>query len=366
MFFQIDLGNVYPFLISIGILWIILSPIALKKIWQRLADITFLKYAGVLAVISGFLFTISILLSQQGYTELYFLDFLIYSFMAIIFFLAYYYFEGLLGVTPPIKRFMFIFGSFIIIEVILIYTIFVFDTRYGLLFVVAIYGSIVSIFALNVIIHSIKNSKEKAFLLDLFAVSMIFLAMSLFEIMEILYIFYLFPSGSEIITSLYIIGNLLFFIALVAFVGTSYRYSETIHFIPIEVHALMLYNKGGILVYHQTFNPENHVIKLAEHLISGALMSFSSFFKESFGTKAKLSYINASSFEFLFTTLRDDIGEFVIIASKANYYLKQSLSRFTKNIPDTILDKINLPGKTLNSDEELKILLKKAFPYLKF
>ena len=126
-----------------------------------------------------------------------------------------------------------------------------------------------------------------------------------------------------------------------------------------------MYNKAGLLAFNQNYDvPEEDVLKQPGMLISGALMAFTGFFKEILGTKEKLTNIITTGYEFLFSELPGETGTIIILASKVNFFLSQSLKKFSKTMPKEIIEKINKPGLLGDYGEKLNEHIIENFPYL--
>lgn len=285
--------------------------------------------------------------------------------MGLIFFNGYLYYELLLNLRPNFNRFSFFLTLFIltIIFSVIAYT----DVKiHNELYVFSyLSGSITCIFVLTVIKKTRSLFSHKALKIDFMAISLLFVGTIFYIIHGSLVVLGIIQRLTAESTLLYSAGATIFIIASFLLLLNSVINGNYIHFLPVILYNIILYNEGGMMVYNKQFNPYKEDKKDdSEALMSGALMAFSSFFKEVLGTKAKLTYINANNFKFLFSDIDDRKATLVVVASRANYFLKKSIKSFNKNVPKDFTKEINKFGIPDNIEEEIDDIIKKSFPYL--
>jgi len=285
----------------------------------------------------------------------------------LVFFNAYLYYESLLNFKPPLGRFVFFFSIFVFLIGLMLLDVFEVYHSENLFILTYLSGSFASIFVLYVLFKTLKINNHNAVKVDIFAVFLMFIgtiAYTFHGILIYLGIITRFTAESSTIYSICAI----FMLGAVLVLGiNSHLYGDYIHFLPVQIHTILIYNKAGILAYSQNFSSDKgEVLKQPEMLISGALMAFDGFFKEILGANANLKHIYATGFEFMFAEIPEDKGNIVIITSKANYFIYKSLKKFSQSVPPEIVEIINKAGMRGKYQEELNQLIKKHFPYLIF
>ncbi len=292
------------------------------------------------------------------------MDFALLS-VAIVFINAYLYYESLLNNRAPLWRFTFFICVFLFVVGLIILDLFNVYNAPNLFFITYFSGTIASFFVLYVLQKTFKLNKHKAIKIDIIAVILMLIGTIIYEYHGLL------VSNGIIIrftiesSSIYTFGAIFFLGAIFVLAYNSYLYGDYIHFLPVEIHTILIYNKAGLLAYNKTFGIQKEgILKQPEMLISGALMAFTGFFKEILGTKEKLTHIQTTGFEFLFSELPNGEGTLVILLSKANYFIAKSFKKFSNSIPKDILNIINKPGMLGYYQIQIDKILKENFPYL--
>ena len=233
-----------------------------------------------------------------------------------------------------------------------------------LFFITYISALIVCILVLSVLLQSFKLNSHSAVKIDIVAILFMFVGNIIYQIHALLVQNGILVRFTQESSSVYTLGAACFLGAVFILAYNSHKNGDYIHYLPIQIYAILLYNKGGLLAYKREIKYEQaDVLKEPAELVSGALMAFGGFFKEILGTKAKLTHINASAYEFAFAELLNKGGTIVVISSKVNYFVNKSLKKLSSAISS---NSINKPGIAHNSSEKIDDLIKHHFPYLNF
>jgi hypothetical protein len=237
------------------------------------------------------------------------------------------------------------------------------DKNYFSLFAALTYffGMVIDFFALYVLSKTLKVFKEKEIKIDFFAVISLTFAEIIFQISGVSQ----FLIDWEFANLFFLIGNVLFLGAIFLILINCIIHGNYIYMIPNPIQAILVYTKGGNLLYNRQFDPTNQkVFNSSETMFSGALSAFSSIFKEMLGTDVDFNYIDARAYEFYFEHLPENLGNFVVITKKANRILQKSMKTLVDNLPSELQKEIiKNTGAVLM--EEFDILVQKYFPYLK-
>jgi hypothetical protein len=163
-----------------------------------------------------------------------------------------------------------------------------------------------------------------------------------------------------------VIGAVLIITGIAVLGLNQYKSGDYIFNTPVLIHVVLIYNKGGQLVYSRNVHPES-VISLfgnKDALISGALSAFGSFFKEILGTHNRLTHLDATGYEFFFSPLAHEEGTVVLVASGSNYFLHKGLKKFVQGIPSSMSQEMNTTGEVSHFEDPLDANLIKSFPFL--
>lgn len=330
-------GN--PFLITIGIAW--------GASWFSL-------------IIVGILNDINSPYKDQG------MVFATYT-SVVIFFAAYLYYEALLTVNPPIWRFTIFFTGFLFQTGFHLLVFLGILSTNTLIVITYFWSSVAALFAMYVILKTLQYNKHNAVKIDFLVVLTLFIGSILYQIHGYQSLLGTYALFTPLSTFVYGISAAVMLLAIFFLVLNSYLYGDYIHFLPVQVYSILVYNRGGLLVYFRNTKPtETNEFQVSEELISGALLAFSNFFQDILGTHAKLSYINATSYKFLISSLPEEYGTITLLTSRANYFITKSLKKFTRLIPKEILLGINKAGIEKDMDKQIDELVKEHFPYLDF
>ena len=352
------------FVVAIAFVILIIGGISSVK---RIRINPFLKINGICMIFFSIIFFIITYYNYVGIIIHPNLRRLILIPLSIIFFSSYLYYEFLMNLQPDFLRFGIFLGLSLTNQISLISNmlgIYLIDYSFFLTFFL---GMIMTIFAMITLRKTNKNLSIRAIKLDFFSKIILFMSTIFFQIMGILSLHFEDPLKNTTVMAYYWVGVLLFSISYFILLYGNYIQGEDILFLPIKINTFLLYNNGGMLIYDLKVDLEGiTMLGESENIISGALMAFSIFFKEILGPKTKLNFINATSYNFLFSTLPEETGTLAIIASKANYFLKRSLNKFSSSIPKEIFSQLNNPGGISNETSVLiDNFIKKNFPYLK-
>lgn len=285
----------------------------------------------------------------------------------IIFLNAYLYYESLLNLKPPVWRltvFIFIFllnTGLIILDMTRIYR-----TEW-LFFITYTSALIVCIFVLSVLIETHKLKNHNAVKIDIIAVLFMLIGSLIYQYHALLVQNGVVVRFTPESSSVYTFGAIFFLGSVFILAYNSHKNGDYIHYLPIQIYSILLYNGAGLLAYKREIQYENiEGLQEPADLISGALMAFDGFFKGILGTKAKLTHINASAYEFAFSELPNKGGTVVVISSKVNYFVNKSLKKLGSAMSPELLSVINKPGIGQGSNEKIDALIKEHFPYINF
>jgi hypothetical protein len=122
---------------------------------------------------------------------------------------------------------------------------------------------------------------------------------------------------------IFVIAGIVLICGIAIMLVNTLKWGDYIFFIPVPVHVIMVYNDGGLLIYHRQVSPTlgGQGLDEREYLIPSALSAFSTFFQEILGSNEVLTHVSTQSYEFFFSKLPRDKGTIVVIASGSNFYL---------------------------------------------
>jgi hypothetical protein len=353
----------YLAVLIISVVCLVIVAIFLPLLFKRAKESPFLAYVLISLGIEVVMFVITANLQITENPTYNSVENLALIPVNVTYFFLYFYFESLSTVQPPVKHilplscFFTAINAFILMNsanffsLLNLYPILAFCSYFG--------GMIIFIFGIWVFKRIFKAYPKLAVKLDLAAFVALVLCAMMFQITDLSIL--IFPSWS---VTLFIVGTCMCILGIGLILANAVINPSYIYFIPQDIHALLLYNRGGTLLYERKFGREEARLHGPE-MITGALNSFSIFFKENLGTQAQLNRVMAGQFEFYFETLREDIGTLVIIVSGANRILLKSLRGLSMSLYLELCDSIKQSdGKML--DPDLDRLAKVHFPYLQF
>jgi hypothetical protein len=358
--------NIIIFTAIFGISSLILLILAYKKVKEQLKRTKFLMIT-LIAGMNFFVIYIIVILLRGYYIE--FGDFLrdiaTLNF-SLIFFPIYLYFESLLTLKPKFPRFVLYSGLFcfsvttIFISLVnggIYYNLTIFSTCFFIIFV--------GIFGVYVNLKNLKEYKLTIVKIELISMVLISIGGGIpFIFTSIALLGYLDPSLEEY-RIIFNFANVWFAMAVILLLINGYLYGNFVFLLPNPIQAIMLYNKGGVLIYYKTFlKQDTPIFQKEKDLISGAFTAFSLFFQDILGANAKLSYIRTDKYEFLLSELREEAGTVIIVTSHANYLLKESLNRFCRDLPKSIIEKLDSGRLNPKLEGEINKNMFENFPYL--
>ncbi len=336
-----------------------------RKMWQRLHWAPFLWPTPFFLIAFPLMFVIIGVMGYAGLDVGFLLDKIGLLLMGLFFFSGYLYFEALINVRPNLFRLMIALGSLIILLTIILLNILSIYTSGFIIFYTFLSGLFTAGFGLSVTSKMLKRYNHKGLKIEFLALLLLFVGS-----IVILFMDYATSSGYYTLKSGF--GLMLYFISAVFLVATIFSlcfeiifFENYVPLLPLPIHSVLIFDQKGELIYNHYFSAlKDESFKETGENLSNVLIKFSSFFKEILGTKAKLTYIDAFSYNFHFSEFNDGLGTMVVVASESNYYLKHSIIKFAKKLPKETLGKIN--EKSQDHHKEFDNLLKEAFPYLEF
>ncbi len=287
-----------------------------------------------------------------------------------VFMWGYFYHERFISVTPPLSRLglmLSLFAFILALHILSIAGIFqdlhLVTLVYGLTYT---YGIIYHVFAIRVYFRILKIWNETAVKINIacmFLIGTCATVSTLTYWLETLNIVMM-NSPEELI--LLSISSLALITGLTSLIIMNLKWSDFIYYIPFPIHAIMIYNSGGVLIYFRNVYSKSGetTLRRDESLISGALSGLSSFFQEVLGLGTKLTHVSASNYDFFFLHFPGESGTLAVLTSGANALLKQSIERFRKGIKPEWLAEMEKPLQTQKFEKEIDTLLSKTFPYL--
>jgi hypothetical protein len=166
-----------------------------------------------------------------------------------------------------------------------------------------------------------------------------------------------------------IVSNLALVVSIIGLSLLMFNYivhPDYLYLLPFPIHSIMIYNSTGLLVYDRKVEVEQIVDQST--LMSGTLTAIQSMVQEVLGSGSQLKFIDAEKYKIIFASLPQDKAIIVIIARQDTKLFENSIQRFTKNIPTSILEKIG--GTAILNVEQLEesidSLIKTNFPYIQF
>ncbi len=167
---------------------------------------------------------------------------------------------------------------------------------------------------------------------------------------------------------LFLLANIISIIGLLILIGNYVLHPDYIFRIPIPIHAILMYNKHGILTYHRNVkSPTVSAQHFRAELFSGIISSIKTMFDQMIGIKLAVTSIVAENYRIILQSLPSNVGTIVLITSGESTLLQQSLDRFITMIDDKTLKMIErdvIKAKEISA--VLDPLVIKAFPYLTF
>lgn len=287
--------------------------------------------------------------------------------LCVIWIAGYYYYEGMINDRPVIARNMFFLVLFSgAITYLILNLVGFLDSEYADTVGIIIsswFGTIFHVFAIFVTKKILSLFNRRNIKIDFH--SLILVCIATF-VMGWYYLLGLFPVSLTLINTIGLIGAIFFSVGIGILAMNQYKYGDYIFYTPVPIHAVMLYNGAGILVYSRNVHPDNirPLFGNKDELISGALTAFQLFFREILGMSTRLNRIEASGYEFFFAPLDHDQGTCVLVASGANYYLHKGLKKFVSNITPEFAERINKDPAISDFQAILDDLLIKSFPFL--
>ncbi len=349
--------------ILMGSVAMIFIAFTFRKMWQRLHWAPFLWPTPFFLIAFPLMFVIIGVMGYAGIDIGFLLDKIGLLLMALFFFSGYLYFEALINVRPNLIRLMIAIAFLIILITIILLNIFSLYTSGYIIFYTFASGLFTAGFGMSVTLKMLKIFNHKGLKIEFLALLLLFIGSIIILYMDFSTSSGLFPADSGM-------GLVLYFISAIFLVATIFSlcfeiifFDNYVPLLPLPIHSVLIFDQKGELIYNHYFSVmKDNSFKERGETLSNVLIKFSSFFKEILGTKAKLTYIDAFSYNFHFSEFSNSLGTMVVVASESNYYLKHSINKFTKKLPKETLGKIN--DKSQDLHKEFDNLLKDAFPYL--
>lgn len=362
----------YTILVALSISTVVIFIIAIKAVQIRLKNLPYLKIIAIFMTASAISFGYGTILRAQHHLWGPAVIMMMHLLILLMFLSGYLYFEALHNIRPPILRFLLFWSLFLIpfifisVEIepsfendLLIYFGFIYSFGYGVL----VLG-----FGIRTLRITRKHYEHDGLKMDTLAFGFTLIGNVVFSTMGILVWYQIIDIYSLERDILMVIGTLFYIIGIVLLMSNSFKNRDYIYFIPIPIHWIMMYNRGGVCVYNRAavLQETNIEIKSNPVLMSGALQAFSLFFKELLGSNANIRHIDATSSEFIFIQLPKEKGTFIMITSGVNYFLKKSMEDLCASFSDEILDLVENGNNLTEIESRIDVFVKEKFPYLTF
>lgn len=218
-----------------------------------------------------------------------------------VFMWGYFYFERFISVSPPISRLGLMLSLFAFILALHMLSIAgIFQDFHLVTMVYAktyTYGIIYHIFAIGVYFRILKIWNKPAVKINVVCMFLVGTCATVSALTYWLETFNIVMANSPEELILLSISSLALLIGLTALIILNLKWGDFIYYIPFPIHAIMIYNSGGVLVYFRKVYSKSgeNTLRKDEALISGALSGFSSFFQDLLGLGTHLTHVNASN-----------------------------------------------------------------------
>ncbi len=281
--------------------------------------------------------------------------------LTLSFFFGYLYYEGSLGLKPPIWRFTGFFSYMCSIQIIAILNILGILHYIALIGFAYILGIVFGFFTFTITLKSLKIHKSNRLFTNFSIVLLFEISTMIFVVINFSSIFIPYNQFLNYFSIIFIILSSIFFLTNLFF------YRKYAFISPNKIFTLLIYNQAGIFVYktYSTLLEHQDFFKISDVLISAALSAFSLFIEDLLGSNVRFKHIYASLYEILIKQLPKSSATIVLICSKVNYYIKTALDKFAKEIPEKAISEFNHCDGELNKPigNIVDDLLKKDFPY---
>ncbi len=237
------------------------------------------------------------------------------------------------------------------------------DFLFGLSMNIGVYLTTIMILivfgrAISIINRIHQQAKARATRIELIALIILFAYRAIFLLRGIIAAEQFIPI-STIALGLSIIGLLLLI--------SNYVFNpDYIYLLPFPIHTIMIYNKSGVLCYTRQFKNDPMTVDNAGILMSGAFTAISSLIQETLGLQAKIRHINAVQYQIFFNRLPRDAGHLVVISYGETAFFHKSLQRFARKIDASLLEEIKEISDMTSLEPKIDVLIRQAFPYLRF
>jgi len=172
---------------------------------------------------------------------------------------------------------------------------------------------------------------------------------------------------SIIVNNVSTIALMLSIVGLLMLMFNYIVHPDYLYLLPIPIHSIMMYNSTGLLIYDRKVDVEKILKEDVSILMSGTLTAIQMMVHEVLGSGSQLKFIDVGNQKILFSYLPQDKAIIVIIAQQDTKLFKNSIQRFSKNIPEELLNEISGSLIDLNQMQgKIDILVKKNFPFIQF
>ncbi len=291
------------------------------------------------------------------------------AFLILAFYMFYLHFEALSNIKPALTR-----HSLMVMILTAYYLVFIFDLVGYLPKTIATdFGFILfSIFTVATFSFGslsfwkiYKLLRDRASFLDLVGICLVLAGQSMILTIDLLVGFHLLSRNGEVRSSINLIALILLIIGMGIFFGNFLKNGVYVYRLSVLVHNIMLYNSGGILVYSQELTQPVEFQKKA--FVTSFFMAINAFMKQVIDKKTSLHQIDVKRYQIHFAYLPNEQGCLIVISSGLSYFLRNSLYKFTRTIPNELIKSIN---DIKTNKKQLRIQLDayilKTFPYISF
>jgi hypothetical protein len=231
---------------------------------------------------------------------------------------------------------------------------------------ISIFGIICFIPPLINALRARRIIKERAIFIEILSLVLILFGCFAYLIGSISYMID-YSAFITLLNDLTSMGDILILIALNLIMLNYIFNRDYIYRIPFPVHNFLIFNKGGVMIYNRdviTMDiPELDFSK--KLIVSGILNAISEMIKKTLGEQSNLRFIDAESYQILFSKIPKIESMVAVISSGYNKILLKSLDQFANSIPVQLIEKMSKSSEEKQEiNKNIDSLLLKSFPYI--